>query len=1081
MPPSTFLQTKFLLPQQNPDWLPRLHLQDILQRNSSRRLIVLSAQAGFGKTTLLANYIRAKRHHIAWYQLDALDNDPSVYLSYLVESFKQAYKHSKKDQTVAFGDATLALLENLEDNPVPHAQILTVFINELFEIVDNDWLLVLDDYHQIASVAIHELTDFLIENIPPGLQIFISSRVDPPLQLARYRARGNLLELRGADLRFTLGEVEEWFRSSMPDISDKCIALLDEKAGGWAAALQIIRSSLQGLDNQDIEAFIRGISGTDRFIFDYLAEEVFQRLPTQQQAFLLSTSVLEKMDGESCDYILQREDSLNILEELEASNLCLANFTENHKWFFSHQLLREFLLGKLRRESPQGYLETELRAATFYEQNKEWEQAFLHYIQAKKNEEAACVLELFAQTFVEYGRVETLKHYLAELDEETLNKHPELLLQQGNVLRRLGEAGAAMFNYENARWSFKKYGDRAGICRSLTRLAEMHYFQGHYRRAREFASEALQQATADDHVERAHALMSLAKSVGFLVGMNQGRSLAEQAISEVRNAGESIAPLVKANLLQSLGQICWWHGDPQSTVRYCEDALKIMPDRICPTAARTYITLASPYLYKRDFKQALHYAEEGLTLAQNLHMIELFPSAYAILGNVLTRSGETVRAESSLRQAMETAQRLGIASYERVMAIGYLAYNLVGQGRLDEAQQLVESALWSYTGSPETYDVFVCRSVLADIALEKENFDEAERLYKILLQSGTKNQFRIPLAMVYFGLAYIALVRKDNDQGLQYAKESLHLIEPSQTIQLYLDQGERSYRICSMLKANDEDTPFVRRVIDNLKQPTTDTGKGTVSGERNAISIQTLGGFRVSVNGEPLTKERWVSMKARDLFAYFVTYRNERIPIDRAFDAIWHDRAGRGKTAFHTALSRLRKALRGENRTLKYILVEAGEYWLDTARFSLDVDEFDSALRQARIASSKSSAKKWYQKAINLYQGEYLSGMYYDWAFPERRRLNQSYLHALGRLSEISLAAKEYEQAIKLLEAAIVIEPLAEQTYVQLLRAYAFSGQRTTMMKTYQRLKEQLWKELQVQPMPSTQDEYDRLLKEYLG
>ena len=1076
MPPSIFLQTKFLLPQENADWLPRPRLQERLTGNLSRRLAIISAPAGFGKTTLLANFIRAQKFHIAWYQLDSLDNDPSVFLSYLVESFRQAHKYSKKHKTIPFGDATLSLLENLDENPVEHYQILTVLINELFEIVDENWLLVLEDYHQITSLAIHKLTDYLIENAPPGLLIVISTRVDPPLQLARFRARGQLVELRGTDLRFSAQEIGDWFHVQIPDLSENSIRLLDEKTGGWAAALQIILSSLRRQDIKYAEDFIEEISGTQRFIFDYLAEEVFQRLPEEEQNFLLKTSILEKMGGESCDYLLQENNSRDILEKLESSNLCLANFTDAHKWFFTHQLFREFLLGKFRREKPEEYLQIEGRAAIFYEEKEEWEQAFTHYIQAKKFDEAARVLEFFAQKFVEHGRVETLSRYFSKLDDETLSTHPELLLQRGNVLRRLGEASAAVRNYENAHRGFKKYGNRAGICRTLTRLAEISYFQGYYQRAQELATEALKQATAEDHVERARALMSLAKSVGFLVGMDEGRSLAEQAVGEVRSAGESVAPLVKANLIQSLGQICWWHGDPQSAVRYCEEALQIMPDRLGPIAARTYITLVSHYLYWRDFEKALEYAEAGLNLAQNLHMVELLPSAYAILGNVLTRSGEPVRAESSLRQAMELSQRLGIASYERVMAIGYLAYNLTGQGRLEEARQLVESALWSYTGSSETYDVFVCRSVLADVALEKEDFIEAERLYKNLLDAGAKNQFRIPLAMVYFGLAYIAITSGRKEQGADYAKESLRLIEPTHAIQLYLDQGERSNIVCSALQESGEDTPFVRRTLEVLRQAATETKERSISLTRKAILVQTFGSFRVFVDGKELTQEQWVSTKARDLLAYFVTFRSERISVDRVFDALWQDRAGRGKTAFHTALSRLRKALRGKDKTLKYILVEASEYWLDTARFSLDVDEFDAAILQAQSANSKKEIAEWYRKALDLYQGEYLSGMYYDWVFPERRRLAQCYFNALESLAEISISMQNYESAIQLLQLAIDAEPLAEKIHALLLETYALNGQRAKMIQSYQAFEENLQKELGIKPMSSTQTLYQRLL-----
>ena len=1077
MPASIFLQAKFLLPRQNPEWLPRPHLLDWLGSQRAKRLVILSAPAGFGKTTLLSNFVQDENLNTAWYQLDALDNDPSVFLGYLVETFRQAHQHHHARRSSSFGEATLALLENLDENPVAHQQVLTVLINELFEIIEDNWVLVLEDYHFITNLTIHQLVDYLIENAPPGLQVILSTRVDPPLHLARLRARGMLAELRGADLRFSAQEIRDWFRLQIPQLSEESIRLLDEKTGGWAAALQIVLSSIQHQDLESAESFIAEISGTHRFIFEYLAEEVFQRLPADWQDFLLATSILDKMDGDICDHLLGWENSHEILERLEAANLCLTNFSQSRKWFYYHQLFREFLLGKLRRESPDRLAELEVRAARLYESQEECEQAFSHYLQAGQQEEAARVLEAFAPNFVEHGRVEALKRFLAELSAETMRAHPELLLQRGNVLRRLGEAGAAVASYEDARWGFEKYGDRAGICRSLTRLAEINYFQGHYRRARKLVTEALQQATADDHAERAHALMVLAKSVGFLVGMDEGRLLAEQAVEEARRAGDLVAPPVRARLLQSLGQICWWHGDPQASIRYCEEALQIMRDRLTPIAARAYITLASPYLYWRDWDKALHYAKQGLDIAQTLHLVELLPSAYAALGNVLTRLGETARAENSLRQAMEVAQRLGIASYERVMATGYLAYNLAEQGRLDEARQLLESALWSYTGNPDTYDIFVCRSVLADIALEKQDFAEAERLYRMLLQTGEKHQFRIPLAMVYFGLAYIALVSGKDQQGLEYAQESLRLIEATHTYQLYLDQGERSRVVCTALLENGYDTPFVRRVLENLRQSPRIVPQAEIS-RRKAILVQTLGVFRVFVNGEEVTQERWVSTKARDLLAYFITFRGERVPVDRIFDALWQDRAGRGRTAFHTALSRLRKALRGQEKTLKYILVEAGDYWLDTARFSLDVDEFDRALTQAHAAKTQRDVVRWYQKAIQLYQGEYLSGMYYDWVFPERRRLVQDYVEALSALAEGFISLEQYDQAIDALQRAVEVDPLAEKIYAQLLQAFALNGQRARLIQTYQMLEERLRKELDIQPMRSTRNLYQRLIKE---
>jgi tetratricopeptide (TPR) repeat protein len=180
-------------------------------------------------------------------------------------------------------------------------------------------------------------------------------------------------------------------------------------------------------------------------------------------------------------------------------------------------------------------------------------------------------------------------------------------------------------------------GNSGGVCRALTRLAEVNRAQGHYRQAQHLAAEALSFAREDDHAARAEALMALAKSTGFLTGMDQGRSLAEQAVEESRKASGKLSPLARANYLQSLGQICWWHGDPQATVRYCQEALQLAPEGLSPIAAQAYVSMTTPYLYWRELDKALQYAERGLEIAQTLHLKELLPSAYTALGNVLTR------------------------------------------------------------------------------------------------------------------------------------------------------------------------------------------------------------------------------------------------------------------------------------------------------------------------------------------------------------------------------------------------------------------------------------------------------------
>jgi two-component SAPR family response regulator len=460
-----------------------------------------------------------------------------------------------------------------------------------------------------------------------------------------------------------------------------------------------------------------------------------------------------------------------------------------------------------------------------------------------------------------------------------------------------------------------------------------------------------------------------------------------------------------------------------------------------------------------------------LQIAQTLHLKELLPSAYTALGNALTRLGETARAEASLRQGMEIGQQLGLASYEQLMATGYLAYNLCGQGRVEEARQLAEGALWSYTGSPDTYEAYVCRSVLADVALENRQLEKAERLYAELVEAGERRQFRIPLAMVYFGLAYIHLETKRTASGIEYARKALRLIEASRTFQLFLDQGVRSQVVSEALIGAGEKSPFLERVLENLPEKLI-----RVLPDRYSVQVQCFGNFRVLLNGEEVSQERWVSAKARDLLAYFVTMRGDKSPADKVFDAIWGEKERTSRTAFHTALSRLRNALKAGDDSPRLILVEVGEYWLDSARFSIDVDEFNLSIAKARSATNSESAAGWYERAADLYQGEYLQNLYYEWVFAERRRLAQAYLNALEELSAYHISNHAPKKAIGYLEKAIALDLLNEDLYCLSMRAYADLGDRASTARVYAELQSRLKTELNAKPMPETVRLYGELM-----
>ncbi len=1068
------LYTKFLVPQPRPDAISRAHLLERLQANLNYRLMLVSAPPGYGKTTLLAEFAaRAAPTGVPllWYQLDQADSDPAVFLTYLTEGLRQIMSAALQGTGESFGAAARALLSSAD--PHPPERVLTVLINELTQLFPSDLIIVLEDYHLVANPTVHALTDTLIEHAPPGLRLVISARSDPPLAIARLRAHGMLAELRAPDLRLTPDEVARLLGRVAPNLPSESANLLSDKTEGWVAGVQLALASLAGKDEQEAQRLIAELGGTNRSIFEYLANESFQQQPPKVQSFLLRTSVLAQMNAAACDAILKVTDSQAMLERIEQGNLFLLSLDEKREWYRYHNLYRDFLRARFYRQDAQAAREMEQAAGAYYESGGEWEVAASHYMQAGDAPSAARVIEGMAPAYFDSGRVQVLNHLMNALPPSAMRAHPMLLIHHGAVLRRLGQVGAAQARFEDARAAFAAMDQMPGVCRALVELSETARSQGDYRRAQGLATEALSYAGGEQHDERARALMALARSAGFLQGTDRGRALAEEAVREMELAGSVIAPAQRAGLLLALGQICWWHGDPYATVARCQEARRILPDELSPITARAFVTLVTPYLYWRELDAALDYAQKGLEIAAKLQLQELLPSAYSALGNVLTRRGQYTRAEELFRQAIEFSRRLGLESYAEVLASGDLAFNLCQQGRVDEARQVAEAALWAHAESADSYEVCVCRSVLADVRLEAGQLEPAERLFEGMLELEERRQFRIPLAMVYFGLAYIYLQTGRRPAGMEMVKKSLDLIAPTNTYQLYLDQGQRALVVCRAAQAAGLAPEFVSRVLAALGlQPAPVT--------RPAFEVRCLGPLRVFQNGVEITQDQWVSAKARDLLAYFITFRRDRIPLDRALEALWPDAGpGRGKAAFHTALYRLRHALQAPERASKFIVPEAGEYQLDAECFKVDVDDFDRCICKAQAALGDKAAQ-WHEQAVSLYAGEYLDNLYYDWCQPERARLREACVGALRALTT-HYASTDPQRAIAFGQRALAIDPLLENVHLEMMRCYHRQSDRAAVIRQYRQLELALRDHLDIQPDETAQALYRTLMESFSG
>ena len=423
------LQTKLYPPRVTRELVDRPRLAERLGARPA--VLLVSAPAGFGKSTLLAQLLLGDSHRpdrpaVAWLSLDSGDSDPSSYWAYVLAALRTA--------SPGLGASAQALLESPGGAPI--TTVLTSVINDLAG-SDEDVVLVLDDYHVVHAPAIHEAMAFLVDHLPPQLRLVIATRSDPPLPLARLRARGELAEVRAADLRFTEPETVAYFAGMGLRLSAAEVSTLEGRTEGWVAALQLAALSLQG--REDLTGFIDGFAGDDRHVVDYLVEEVVHRQPEAVRDFLLRTSVLPRLSGPLTDAVTGRTDGRAMLEALDRDNLFLVPLDDQRRWYRYHHLFADMLQARLLDELPGQAPELHRRASAWFEQEGDTTAAVDHALAAHDGDRAAGLVEAALPAMTRERREAQLRRWMEALPDEVYARRPVLANGYVGALMSTGE------------------------------------------------------------------------------------------------------------------------------------------------------------------------------------------------------------------------------------------------------------------------------------------------------------------------------------------------------------------------------------------------------------------------------------------------------------------------------------------------------------------------------------------------------------------------------------------------------------------------------------------------------------------
>ncbi len=898
---SPLLATKLHVPRRQRGLVARPRLSERLSRGAESALTLVSAPAGFGKTTLLTQWLAAAPAHgrsVAWLSLDQRDNDPALFWAYFAGALNTAVQE--------VGASALPLLQP----PQPPAEAgLATLLNDL-DAIPGDVVLVLDDYHIIEARGVQDGMAFLLEHLPPQIHLVIASRADPALPLARLRGRGELVEIRAADLRFTPVEAAAYLNEVMGLVlSAPDVAALEGRTEGWIAALQLAALSMQG--REDLTAFIAGFAGDDRYIVDFLAEEVLQRQPEHVQQFLLQTSILDRLSGRLCDAVTGQDGGQAKLAALERGNLFLVPLYDRRRWYRYHQLFADVLQARLLDEQPGELPGLHRRASAWYEQNGEPSEAIRHALAAGDFERMADLVEL-AIPDMRRTRQETAVHgWLKALPEELVRVRPVLSVGLAGAMLAGGELEGVEARLRDAeRWLDTTTGNRPGWpassadmvvvddeeFRRLPAIIEL------YRAARALARgdapgsvtharRALELSPEEEHLGRAAAAGLLGLAFWASGDLEAGHSAYAECMAGLRRAGH-IADTFGCAI--ALADIRLAQGRLGGALRTYEQALQRAHEPGGPVLRGTadmYVGLSELHRERNDLPAATQNLLRSQELGEHLGLPQNRYRWRVAMARIRQAEGDPGGALYLLNQA----ERLYVSDYfPNVRPVPALrARVLVALGELSEALG------WAHEHGLSVEDdlsylhefehITLARVLLARYAAEpaENSIQEVTRLLERLLRAAEEGQRTGSVIEILVVRALAHQARDDIPAALASLQRAVTLAEPEGYVRIFADEGLPLVSLLRLAAKQGAAPGYVRRLLAAVSK--TEDSTPAAQGLIEPLSARELDVLRLlgtDLDGPEIARELIVSLNTvrthtRNIYAK-LGVNNRRAAVRRA-------------------------------------------------------------------------------------------------------------------------------------------------------------------------------------------------------
>ena len=1086
--PNFFLRTKLLPPRAVSEMLLRPRLTNRLEANLNSPITMVAADAGCGKTTLISDFVRNSTRQSVWYQLDHTDADPFVFLGYLV--------HGIRNFAPEFGETVLPYIEKATDEFLRFPErAVDLLLNEILETIEQPFILVLDDYHHIGrETVVHKLVDRLLQYSSEILHLIITTRDLPPLAIMRRRTQSRALVITREDLLFTDDEMRELFRQTLDiELKPDEIAEYRERTDGWITALQLVRQVAEQEIYAHSESFKLNLGEvlhqSEKDIFDYFAEEVFSHETEETQNLLLHLSLLESLPLDVCSKLFPDMRCSAVLPELLQKNVFLTVAGEGNaeEVYRLHPLFRDFLQRRLRSEIGLTELEAERnRIAEYFFAENQWEKALPYVLQAENYEKATEIIAEKGGEWLESGAITTLDNFISKIPPETLEKFPRALLHQAEIARLRGEIEKSSAVLNRAMKLLAAGKDKTGEAEALHSLASLARRKGDCDSALDYLEKAEKLVS-----ESSETYLKCANTRG-LCFVGQGNwTLAEtqfrRALELAEEKGnEHYIRLVMHNLALPAG----FRGDFGEALRWFKRIFTDEKSETVPQESIGHLNVARLHLFRGEFDEAEKHLERSLEICQIFNLKALRGEIFEAYGNFYREKNDYPHATEFYERAARAYEDAGVNTAGRDLDKERAKFYLL-RGDAAKARGLLENLL---SEREKTNNEFGIKTVKLNLDRARLAQNETENLASDIeelisfFHEQNLNYDEAVASMLLAAAHFSAGNRKEMTAPLQRALDLSARFDYE-----YWLRGEITNNPAFFGDEEvSEKLPLDLRELVRSEETKIESKEAEISPAFSQaqpspvvdLTIRTFGFVEIFRDEtKPFAPDAWTTRRARDIFLYIATSKHRRVDKDVLIDAFWgEDDPKTIEKNFHPTISHIRKALNSRQAFKQNFLVfRDGAYQLNPELvYSIDTEEFETAIAEAEKAKKEKDERAFklnLEKAHALYRGEYMSGVYENWAEERRPFYAEQFARVLNALAKIAVGEKKWSNALKLSAEILEIDPYREDAHRLMMKVFAAQGKRSSVVDQYENLQKILKSELGVTPAPETRKLFQELTK----